>query len=249
MNNLFYRKIYVFSKKQFIVPVKINIIFILLDVLENLSICNLQHHTWTFLPNIKFILNKNGDTKKNVSVTQWKRWKQIWYWFNTHFCEIFGKQYYMSRRGSRNFSKGVVEEKKRYDSVHTHKLNKRSTLSLFLPLPFHFFCFLLCTLQFFKNKNILIEFTLYFVNKRELYRSRSELKYSWCSLHHRRSTYQNTGLRDLRDGCDGNIKMKLNDEHAYALIVDLRICILHVCLLVALWIPFYKFITLLLGQL
>ena len=28
---------------------------------------------------------------------------------------------------------------------------------------------------------------------------------------------QNTGLRDLRDRCDDNIKMKLNDEHAYAL--------------------------------
>ena len=42
--------------------------------------------------------------------------------------------------------------------------------------------------------------------------------------------YQNTGLRDLRDRCDGNIKMKLNDEHAYALIVR----ILCVCLRVAL---------------
>ena len=46
--------------------------------------------------------------------------------------------------------------------------------------------------------------------------------------------YQNTGLRDLRDRCDGNIKMKLNDEHAYALIVDLRVRILRVCLRVAL---------------
>ena len=43
--------------------------------------------------------------------------------------------------------------------------------------------------------------------------------------------YQN----DLRDRCDGNIKMKLvNDEHAYALIVDFRVCILRVCLRVAL---------------
>ena len=32
--------------------------------------------------------------------------------------------------------------------------------------------------------------------------------------------YQNTGLRDLRDRCDGNIKMKLIDEHVCALIVD-----------------------------
>ena len=46
--------------------------------------------------------------------------------------------------------------------------------------------------------------------------------------------YQNTGLRDLRDRCDGNIKMKRNDEHAYALIVDLRVHILRVCLRVAL---------------
>ena len=89
-STLFYRKIYVFSNKQFIAPVKINIIFLLLDVLENLLICNLQHHTWTFLPNIKFLLNKNGDTKKVVSVTKWKRWKQIlftcknviWYWLS-----------------------------------------------------------------------------------------------------------------------------------------------------------------------
>ena len=62
-----------------------------------------------------------------------------------------------------------------------------------------------------------------------------ELKYSCCILHHRRGTfvahgYQITGLRDLRDRCDGNIKMKLNDEHAYALIVR----ILRVCLRVAL---------------
>ena len=41
-------------------------------------------------------------------------------------------------------------------------------------------------------------------------------------------------LRDLRDRCDGNIKMKLNDEHAYALIVDLRVRILRACLRVAL---------------
>ena len=46
--------------------------------------------------------------------------------------------------------------------------------------------------------------------------------------------YQNMGLRDLRDCCDGNIKMKLNDEHAYTLIVDLRVRILRVCLRVAL---------------
>ena len=46
--------------------------------------------------------------------------------------------------------------------------------------------------------------------------------------------YQNTGLRDLRDRCDGNIQMKLNDEHAYALIVDLRVRILRVCPRVAL---------------
>ena len=45
--------------------------------------------------------------------------------------------------------------------------------------------------------------------------------------------YQNTGLRDLRDRCAGNVKMKLNDDHAYALIVDLRVAILHVCLRVA----------------
>ena len=39
-------------------------------------------------------------------------------------------------------------------------------------------CMSHCTLQFFKNKNIiLIEFTLYFDSKRKLYRSRSELKY------------------------------------------------------------------------
>ena len=46
--------------------------------------------------------------------------------------------------------------------------------------------------------------------------------------------YQNTGLGDLRDRCDGNIKIKLNDESAYALIVDLRVCMLRVCLRVAL---------------
>ena len=46
--------------------------------------------------------------------------------------------------------------------------------------------------------------------------------------------YQNAELRDLRDLCDGNIKVKLNDEHAYALIVDLRVRILRVCLRVAL---------------
>ena len=45
---------------------------------------------------------------------------------------------------------------------------------------------------------------------------------------------QNTGLQDLRDRCDGNIKMKLNDEHAYALIVDIRVRILRVYLRVAL---------------
>ena len=31
-----------------------------------------------------------------------------------------------------------------------------------------------------------------------------------------------------RDRCDGNIKMKLNDEHEYALIVDLKVRILRV---------------------
>ena len=41
-------------------------------------------------------------------------------------------------------------------------------------------------------------------------------------------------LRDLRDRCDGNIKMKLNDEYAYALIVDLRVRILRGCLQVGL---------------
>ena len=46
--------------------------------------------------------------------------------------------------------------------------------------------------------------------------------------------YQNMGLQDLRDRCDGNIKMKLNDEHACALIVDLRVRILRVCLQVGL---------------
>ena len=46
--------------------------------------------------------------------------------------------------------------------------------------------------------------------------------------------YQNTGLWDLDDRCDGNIKMKLNDKHAYALIVDLRVRILRVCLRLAL---------------
>ena len=45
--------------------------------------------------------------------------------------------------------------------------------------------------------------------------------------------YQNTGIRDLRDRCDCNIKMELNDEHAYALIVDLRVRILRVRLRVA----------------
>ena len=40
--------------------------------------------------------------------------------------------------------------------------------------------------------------------------------------------------QNLRDRCDGNIEMKLNDEHAYALIVDLRVRILRVCLRVAL---------------
>ena len=45
--------------------------------------------------------------------------------------------------------------------------------------------------------------------------------------------YENTGLRDLRDRCDGNIKMKLNVEDAYVLIVDLRVRILRVCLRVA----------------
>ena len=45
---------------------------------------------------------------------------------------------------------------------------------------------------------------------------------------------QDTGLRELRDRCDGNNKTKLNDEHAYALIVDLRVGILRVCLRVAL---------------
>ena len=34
--------------------------------------------------------------------------------------------------------------------------------------------------------------------------------------------------------CDGNIKIKVNDEHAYALIVDLRVRFLRVCLRVAL---------------
>ena len=41
---------YLISNKHFIAPVKINIIFILPDVLKNLSICNLQHHTWTSIP-------------------------------------------------------------------------------------------------------------------------------------------------------------------------------------------------------
>ena len=45
--------------------------------------------------------------------------------------------------------------------------------------------------------------------------------------------YQNNGLWDLRDHCDGNTKMKLNDEHAYAL-VDLRVRILRVRLRMAL---------------
>ena len=86
----------------------------------------------------------------------------------------------------------------------THKLNKRSTLSLFSLFPFHFFCFLFCFITF-------------------------------LILHHRRGTfvahgYQNMGLQDLRDRCDGNIKMKLNDVHACALIVDLRVRILRICL-------------------
>ena len=55
-------------------------------------------------------------------------------------------------------------------------------------------------------------------------------------LHHRRGTFghMDINIRCLRDRCDGNIKMKLNDEHAYALIVDFRVRILCVCLRVAL---------------
>ena len=68
----------------------------------------------------------------------------------------------------------------------------------------------------------IIEFTLFLNSKRELYRSWQELKYS-CSYTFVTHGYQNTELRDLRDCCNGNIKMKLNDEHAYALIVDLEL--------------------------
>ena len=38
----------------------------------------------------------------------------------------------------------------------------------------------------------------------------------------------------MGDRCDGNINMKLNDEHAYTLIVDLRVRISRVCVRVAL---------------
>ena len=58
--------------------------------------------------------------------------------------------------------------------------------------------------------------------------------YVWSKKTFVAHRYQNTGLRDLRDRCDGNIKMKLNYEHAYAFIVDLRVRILRVCLRVAL---------------
>ena len=42
------------------------------------------------------------------------------------------------------------------------------------------------------------------------------------------------GITGVGERCNGNIKMKLTDEHAYALIVDLRVRILRECLRVAL---------------
>ena len=44
----------------------------------------------------------------------------------------------------KNFFKAYIDIVLRYKSVHTHKINKRSTLSLFLFFPYHFFCFLFC---------------------------------------------------------------------------------------------------------
>ena len=87
--------------------------------------------------------------------------------------------------------------------------------------------------NFFYNKNIyLIELNLYFNSKRELYRSLTrDVSYTTIAVH---LWHMDINMRDLRDRCDGNINMKLNDEHAYALIVDLKDRILRVCLRVAL---------------
>ena len=90
-----------------------------------------------------------------------------------------------------------------------------------------------CTLQFFKNKNIfLIEFTLYFDSKDLGQNSNTrDVSNITVAVH---LWHMNIKIRDLRDRFDGNIKMKLNDEHAYALTVDLRVRILRVCLRVVL---------------
>ena len=69
---------YVSSNKHYIAPVKINIIFIYRCTGKPLNLqLAASHLNFFFYQTQKSILNKNGETEKFVSVTQWKRWKQI----------------------------------------------------------------------------------------------------------------------------------------------------------------------------
>ena len=68
---------YLISNKHFIAPVKINIIFILPDVLKTCQFATCSITRELLYQPQKFILNKNGHTEKFFSITQWKRWKQL----------------------------------------------------------------------------------------------------------------------------------------------------------------------------
>ena len=60
----------VFSYKHYIAPVKIDIIFIYRCTGKPLNLQLAASHRNFFYHTQKFILNKNGDTEKFVSVTQ-----------------------------------------------------------------------------------------------------------------------------------------------------------------------------------
>ena len=127
---------YLISNKHLIAPVKINIIFILIQMYRKTSqfaTCIIRRKL--FYQTQKFILNKKWTYRKICLSLTGRDGSKYCYQFSlslslslslsrsidrsidrssdqlyTHFCEIFGKQYYMSMRGSRNLSKGAVEE-------------------------------------------------------------------------------------------------------------------------------------------
>ena len=69
-STLFYWKIYVFSNKHYIAPVKINIITIYICNGKPLNLQLAASHLNLIYQTQKFILKKNGDTEKIVIVTQ-----------------------------------------------------------------------------------------------------------------------------------------------------------------------------------